>query len=523
MTEKTFLSFLMLAGTIWAAERPNVVILFADDISPRELPLYGASVWTKPKGGDTSDPKYRAQTPVLDQLAREGCWFETAWAATVCMPSRAMMMAGRYATRTKWWDNRDFGKVETPQGRRIWYLFESSPIGMGQVAGMGGYGSVWAGKTQMQCYGADFQKFDFDEGVLTTGYEAGPGEPHNTFKTRVVKIAGKTVLRKVDRGKIAPGYPLLRRSNAWRPLLSIMNGKGKSVGYEWWPNTPESEAAYGLNTYGPDVETDYCLDFMERQHRAGKPFLVYHATHLGHGAFDWFHPDSGNKWPGTPIIEWDGEKYHRTEPNVTGSKGVYDTRGTVTEPGLHSHINYVDYMMWRYVEKAKELGVADNTVFIFAADNGSHVFGKGKVNQQRGVHVPLVIRAPGMTKQGQQRIIASITDILPTLADIMGVRIPNSYPLDGKSLWPYLTTRKTDHHDWVYSCKKEKQLIRGHKVLRDGYGKWWDVETLPADHASYPEIKDWDKVSETHRAERDMLLKILPRMDLYETEYNAPE
>ena len=106
---------------------------------------------------------------------------------------------------------------------------------------------------------------------------------------------------------------------------------------------------------------------------------------------------------------------------------------------------------------------------------------------------------------------------------IMGVEIPDNYPLDGKSLWPYLTTAKTDHHDWVYSYKKEKQLIRGHKVLRDGYGKWWDVSVMPDDHASFPEIKDWGMVSERHHAERDILLKILPKMDLYKTEYDAPE
>jgi len=145
------------------------------------------------------------------------------------------------------------------------------------------------------------------------------------------------------------------------------------------------------------------------------------------------------------------------------------------------------------------------------------------VDQQRGVHVPLIIYVPGMTKQGKQKIILSLTDILPTLADIMGVKIPDNYPLDGQSLWPYLTTAKNDHHDWIYSYKKGAQLIRGHKVLRDGNGKWWDVSKLPDDHMSFPEITDWGRVSELHREEREMLLNILPKMDLYQTEYNAPK
>lgn len=512
------LLFGLLHTCLIAEMRMNVIFVFADDISAREIPCYGSTVWSTDDGSNTSDPKFRAQTPVLDRLAEEGAWITTTWSATTCMPSRAMVMTGRYAHRTKWWENRDFGQIETTEGKRTWYLFESSPYTIGQVAKMGGYVSVWAGKTQMQCYGEDFQKFEFDEGFLTTGYEAGPGEKPNSFKTKVIRENGKPVLINLDTGLEAPGFPLARRTNAYRPLAAIMDEDG----FEWWPNSPQSEAEFGLNTYGPDVETDYCLEFIERQNEAGKPFFVYHATHLGHGAFDWFHPNSGNKWPGTPKIEWDGEAYHRTEPNVTGSKGEYETNGTITEPGLHSHINYIDYIMWRYVEKLEELGIADNSVLIFSADNGSHKYGKTRVIQQRGLHVPFIVYAPGMTKQGEQDILVSLTDILPTLADIMGVDLPADYEIDGRSLWPFLMTDEMNHHEWIYSFRKGIQMIRGSHVMLDGYGKWWDVKDLPEDHTSFPEIKNWNLISEVHREERDALEKILPGLDLYESEYDAP-
>lgn len=504
------------------ADKPNVVMVFADDISAREIPCYNANVWSKPKGGNTTDLKYRAQTPTLDALAQKGCWIKTAWSATTCMPSRAMMMTGRFAATQKWWENRDLGTVQTPEGERTWYLFESSPITLGQVAKMGGYKSVWAGKTQMNCTGKDFQKFEFSEGALATGHEAGKGEMPNSFKTKVKKINGKNVLWNMDTNQQVPGFPLARRSNAYRPLMCIMNDKGAKVGYDWWPHTPAAKADYGLNTYGPDVETDYCLDFMERKHRAGEPFFVYHATHLGHDQFDWFNPNAGNKWPGTPIVEWDGTKYTRRPLNITGQNGVYDTHGTVTEPGIHAHLKYIDYMMWRYVEKAKELGVADNTIFIFCADNGTSGYGKHLVDQQRGVHVPMIIYAPGMTKQGEQDILVSLTDMLPTLADIMGATLPADYQLDGESLWSYLMTNETQHRKWVYSYSHEKQMIRGQFVLRDGHNKWWDVSNLPADHTSFPQIKKWTAVSERHILERAKLLKQAAELDLYESAHDAP-
>ncbi|QDT67803.1 Arylsulfatase [Planctomycetes bacterium MalM25] len=505
-----------------AAAKPNVVILFADDISPRELPIYGSTVWSKPKGGDTSDPRFRARTPVIDRLASDGCYITNAWGATVCMPSRAMMMTGRFATQTKWWHNRDLGRVQTVRGKRTWYLFESSPIGMGQVATMGGYASVWAGKTQMQVRGEAFQRFGFSEGMIGTGEELEIRRHEYGFRTSVVSVGGERKVKNLDSGRIAPGYPMPRRSYGFNPHLVVVNEKGQKVGLEWWPNTPEAQASFSVNTYGPDVETDYCLDFMERQHRAGKPFLVYHATFLGHGDFDWLNPNSGSKWPGTPVIEWDGESYHRTEPNITGSNGQYETNGTVTESGLHSHVNYIDYIMWRYVEKAKKLGVEDNTIFIFSADNGSYLFGKGRVDQQRGTHVPLIVHAPGMTKRGKQDVLASLTDVVPTLADIMGVAIPDNYAIDGKSLWPYLKSSATQHREWTYGYKSGTQIIRSKNLIRDGKGRWWDASELPHDHTSFKEITGWDRVSLEYRNERKKLEQHLRSKDLYDTHYNAP-
>ena len=159
---------LSFSETKKAEQRMNIVIIFADDISARELPVYGSSVWSKPDKGDTSNPQFRAKTPVLNRLAREGCYFQNAWASVVCSPSRAMMMTGRYAHLHKWWTNKDYGMVIDKQGRKqVWPLYESSPLTIGSVAKKAGYATYWAGKTQMK--GSDLTKFGFDEGCFYTG------------------------------------------------------------------------------------------------------------------------------------------------------------------------------------------------------------------------------------------------------------------------------------------------------------------------------------------------------------------
>ena len=506
----SFFSFwLPLANspTAAATERPNIVIVFADDISARELPIYESTVWSPPLRGDTSDPQYRAQTPVLDRLAKEGCWIKTAWASVVCSPSRAMMMTGRYAHLHKWWGNKSKGRYVGPDGKETpWPLYLSSPKQIGHVAQEAGYGTYWAGKTQMA---GDLRRYGFDQGCFTPGSLADRDNPFTDFKLVYKKIDGKKQLFNVDTDLPIDTY--LQHGWYWYPHVRLMNHDGKD--FQWWPNTPETEDAFGLGTYGPDVELDYVFDFMEKQHDQGKPFFVYHTTHLGHGAYDWLHPENGQNFPGTPVVKWDGERYTRTEPHITGDEGQYDTHGTVTPPGIHHHINYLDYQAWLYQNKLEELGIADNTIFIFCADNGTATYGKNSSDRQKGTHVPMIISAPGLTKKGAQNVLVNMSDLLPTIAELTGVELPADYEINGQSMVPFLFGDAPEHREWLYGYKDAEQIIRGKKVLRDGRGKWWDVEGTPADLISFPEITDWQTVSAAHRAERDKLLAVLPRFD----------
>ena len=496
--------------------KPNIVLVFADDISAREFPIYGSSVWTKAKGVDTSDVAFRARTPVLDQMAAEGCWVKTAWASVVCSPSRAMMMTGRYAHLHKWWNNSYKGRYIDQKGKATtWPLYMSSPLQIGHVAQQAGYGTYWAGKTQMA---GDLRRYGFDQGCFTPGNLSDRDNPFTDFKLIQTKVDGQKLIYNQDTGKLTDTY--LQHGWYFNPHVRLMNHDDKA--FQWWPNTPELTKSFGLGTYGPDVELDFVFDFMDRQHKKGEPFFVYHTTHLGHGAFDWLNPANEQGWPGTPVINWDGKKYTRTQPQITGDDGVYDTHGTVTEPGIKSHIEYIDYQMWLYRNRLQEMGIADNTVVIFCADNGTAGYGKNSHDRQKGVHVPLIIDAPGMTKHGQQDVLVNISDLLPTIAELTGATIPDDYAHNGESLVPFLYTNQPEHREWVYGYSRERQIIRGNLVMRDGVGKWWDVSKDPADLISFDEITDWNKVSQDHRIERDKLNAVLPEFDLFKTEPDAP-
>lgn len=507
-------------------KQPNIILLFADDISARELPIYGSTTWSpSPQGGDTSDPAFRAKTPVLDRLAKEGVWIKTAWAATVCSPSRAMMMTGRYAHLHKWWHNKDKGKQPgAVKKKSVWPLYESSPHTIGHVAKAGGYATYWAGKTQMS--GVDH--FGFDEGCFTPGGTGNQALDNTLTDFKIVsrRRDGKKILINEDTGDEVKYYQQF--GWYWQPHVQLMNHPSAESTFEWWPNTPMSKAAYGLHTYGPDVELDFVFEFMERKSKTDKPFFIYHTSHLGHDGWDFFSreidPKKRQKWPGTPKICWDGTNYTRIPPHITGDTGDYNTHGTVTEGGIHTHINYLDYQVWQYMNKLKELGIEDNTVFIFCADNGTSGYGKSSPKSQRGTHVPLILYAPclNMTKAGEQDILVNMSDMLPTIAELAGVRIPADYEVNGVSLLPFLTTPQTTHRDWIYAYHKELQLIRGEYVLIDGLGKIYDVAENPADLISFPLITHMSLSSKQHQEEYQRLSAILPRFNLHQVAHDAP-
>ncbi|MGC6425346.1 MAG: sulfatase-like hydrolase/transferase, partial [Lentimonas sp.] len=230
-------------------------------------------------------------------------------------------------------------------------------------------------------------------------------------------------------------------------------------------------------------------------------------------------------WVGTPKVDWDGEKYIRTEPRITGDAGDYDTHGTVTEPGMGPHIEYMDYQIWCYLEKLKAMGLEKNTIIIITADNGTGGYGKDKIDREKGVHVPFIVYAPGAktTKQGGQDILLNLSDVLPTIAEIVGFELPADYEINGESFWPWLTTDQPKHRDWVYAYRKDAQMVRGSYVMKDGYGKWWDVSGERADDlVSYPQITDWSNMLEVHRQERDQLKRVMQPFDTYDTERDAP-
>ena len=103
-------------------------------------------------------------------------------------------------------------------------------------------------------------------------------------------------------------------------------------------------------------------------------------------------------------------------------------------------ISEVDTQIGRVLQALQESGQLDNTILVFASDNGLAVGQHGLLGKQNlydhSVRIPLIISAPGMEKGTQRNVYCYLSDVYPTLCDLIGIRPSSS--VTGKSLLPVM-------------------------------------------------------------------------------------
>lgn len=338
-----------------------------------------------------------ATTPNLDRMAREGVMFETAWASALCCPARAQIMTGRYASRTGFWSNG----FAIPQADGSTDLFRHHHS-FAKLMQKAGYATAVAGKWHI---GGAEQPSDavvgFDKYCLWKGQK------------ELTKLPGSPKHKGAWEDDSTT-------SRYWHPCI-IKNHKIV-------PTKPED--------FGPAIFTQFLCDFMERSARAGKPFLAYYPMVAPHAT-------RGGQTT-CPLYGQAGD--------LSGSKEDRSRR-------FRALNDYIDVLIGRLDQKARDLNVMENTVFIFCADNGTAVTAKSRA-VERGCRVPFVVYGAGIKKRGATDEICDLSDILPTLVDFAGAELPAGYEVDGHSLKPFLTGQVDTHREYIFACIGTTRLVR---------------------------------------------------------------
>jgi arylsulfatase A-like enzyme len=214
-----------------------------------------------------------------------------------------------------------------------------------------------------------------------------------------------------------------------------MNENGKFVQY---PKTPAA--------YSTDVIKKDAVDFINESGKS--PFFMLAAVYAPHGPGKFakrhakMFPDL--KYPQKPSI---GEDIS-DKPQIVQALAS-SASGEVLDAGDSSFVyikraralQAVDELVKDIVQTLEQNGELDNTYIIFTSDNGFHIgehnlpTGKGTAYEE-DIHVPFVIRGPGIQPNSQVTRIAANIDIAPTVADMAGASI--SSIVDGRSLLPLL-------------------------------------------------------------------------------------
>jgi arylsulfatase A len=338
-----------------------------------------------------------AKTPNIDRMAEEGVQFGTAWASALCGPARKQILTGLYASRTGVWSN---GLV-VPLGDDD-DSDDDSERNFGHFMQAAGYATAVAGKWHVP---------------KTTL----PSEPNAGFDEYCL-WESQGELNKL------PGA--LQHEGAWEDA--------DTTSRYWHPcivrNHELVETA--SNDFGPDIFTDFLCDFMERSISDNKPFLAYYPMVAPHGT----------------------REGHTTCPlygEVGDMAGERDDLG----PRFRALINYMDILIGRLQEKVRTLGVEENTIFIFCADNGTAVTAKSR-GVERGCRVPFIACGAGIENRGVTDEICDLSDILPTLVDLADAGNPEEYASDGVSLKPFLTGQSDSHRDYIFACIGGTRLVR---------------------------------------------------------------
>ncbi|MDO6761266.1 arylsulfatase [Tamlana sp. 2_MG-2023] len=422
---------------IQAQEKPNVIVVLADDIGVGDISYYR----------EKHSKDIILETPNLDKLAKAGMIFTDAHSpAALCAPTRYAVMTGNNCYRSY-----------APWG--VWGSYQPSPIEanqltLGSLMKQAGYQTAFFGKWG---FGMDFARKDdantvyrsprkehetdvdiskvIDKGPVQNGfdysfmYPAGiQAEPYAVYENgEMMPLHKDSKIELITQEKMTP--------------LHVKLDKKEGLGDSHW--NPYHSGKLLVNK---------AVNFIENTSDE-TPFFMYYCTQAVH-------------LPHTPSDELNGTKIAGTTPS--------------------KHLDMVkelDVQMELLINTLKEKGVYSNTLIIFTSDNGgllrpktlqaghqsSSIYRGGKNQAYEGGHrVPFIASWPGKIKANTTSNVPIIgVDIMATLAALSNQSLDENQLKDSANLLPVFLgdTNKAVHPFLMLQSGTGKEGI----IIKDGW------------------------------------------------------
>ncbi len=383
-------SFVILASSFAAEQRPNVLFIAVDDLRT-SLGCYGDTL---------------VKSPHIDSFAATARRFDHAYAQqAVCGPSRTSLLTGRLPDNTRVWHNRNLFRDTQPDIVTLPQHFKNN-----------GYHTVSLGKI-----------FSGDERELDP---ASWSEPEilkqKGWKNSVLGDSGGEGKGPAWEAADVPdeGYPDGKLARLAVEKLTGLQSGGKpfflAVGF-FKPHLPFNAPKRYWDLYDPAT-----FDLKDDGQRVKG--ISEHAHHS--------HRELGG---------------YRDMPKDEHLDAA--TTRTLRH-GYHACVSYTDAQIGKLLAALDQLGLAQNTIVVLWGDHGWSLGEKDRwckgTNFERDTRVPLLIRTPGLLAPGAAASgLVELVDVFPTLAELASLPAPQG--LDGRSLVPMLADPQSPGREAVLS------------------------------------------------------------------------
>lgn len=480
---------IMFAGwqpALRADDRPNIVIIMADDMGYSDIGCYGGEI----------------ATPNLDRLAASGMRFTQFYNTARCCPTRAALLTGLHQHQT------GIGAMtETPKGPREdnrpgyqGYLNRNC-VTLAEVLKPAGYHTYMAGKWHLGYHGKE--KWPRQRG----------------FDHFYGSISGATSYFK-PRGN-------------------------RGVTLENENLEPPTDPDY----YTTDAFTDYAIEFLKGQ-KDERPFFLYLAYTAPHWPLHARDEDIAKYVGKYRDVGWDRLREERLarqkELGIVASDVQLPPRDEGVRPWSNltdqqreeldyrmavyaAMVDRMDQNIGRVINWLEEHNKLDNTLLLFLSDNGGCAepykdlgggkfkdinnpnlsgaisYGQGWANasntpfrkfkvfsHEGGISTPLIIHWPNGMKARAGSITttpAQLIDLMPTILDASGASYPKEHaehaihPLEGVSLMPTILGQERKPAEWMFWEHAGHKAVRhgNHKALLPKEAKHWELYDLAGD------------------------------------------
>ncbi len=422
----------MLPAAGAPAARPNIVLILADDLGYGDVGCY--------------NDQAKVGTPNIDRLAREGMRFTDAHSpATVCTPSRYSLMTGQMAFRIP-----RGGTVFTGVGGPS--LIAPGRLTLPSMLRAQGYRTACVGKWHI--------------GMTFSDRDGKPVQDHGVDAVRRVDFS-----RRIEGGPLDHGFDQFFGTACcpatdW--LYAFIEGDRIPVP----PSQLHDRRQLPKNPYTKDcrdglIASNYSLDEIDLIFlKHSREFLESHVRTAPDKPFFFFHSAQAVHLPSLPAAQFKGK----------------------TNAGPHGdYIHELDYVVGELMASLEKLGVASNTLVILTSDNGPEVEtvvnmradyhhdgarpwrGMKRDDWEGGHRVPFIIRWPDRVKAGTKSSqLVSLTDVMATVAGIVGADLPANAAEDSFNMLPALLGQD---HDPIRPYLLQ-QASKGEHALSIRRGQW---------------------------------------------------